>query len=90
MYSFRVGKLALLGGVRVVESVTGRVALVHLQVWRAYRGYSQRELAKRAGVGLATINRLETGVTRANWKTVARLAEGLGIRREQLMHEEPR
>lgn len=66
-----------------------RSGLLHLRAWREWRGLSQRELAARAHVSYTTISRLETGAERANWATLAKLAHGLGISREILLHEEP-
>ncbi len=40
---------------------------------------TQAELAERAGVQRATVNRIETGATAARFATVRRLAEALGV-----------
>ncbi len=66
-----------------------RVGLEHLRAWRVWKGLSQAELAKIAGVAKATITNLETGKTTANFTTVGKLAKALVISREQLLHEEP-
>ena len=47
---------------------------------RARSGLGQRDLAASAGVGLATIARLELGQTRPRPGTVRRLAAALGVR----------
>ncbi len=52
--------------------------------WRLKRAYSQHLLAERAGVGRATIARLEHGAP-ARIGTVRRLAEALGIEPEVLL-----
>jgi transcriptional regulator with XRE-family HTH domain len=45
--------------------------------------FSQEELAERAGVGRATISRLERGGN-ASYETIKRLAEALGTERTRL------
>jgi len=40
---------------------------------------TQAELAARAGIQRATVNRIETGITAARFATVRRLAEALGV-----------
>jgi DNA-binding XRE family transcriptional regulator len=67
-----------------------RAGLTHLRQWREWRGWSQQELGALADVNYVTISRLETGVSRANWETIRKLAHALGITREQLLHEEPK
>ncbi len=66
-----------------------RPALPYLVLWRVWKGYSQRELARQAHVARATITHLETAQGRANFVTVGKLAQALGLTREQLIHEIP-
>lgn len=66
-----------------------RVNLPYLRVWRLWRGLSIRELAKLAGVSVTTISRLENGVSHPNFLTLQRLAKGLDLTREQLLHTTP-
>jgi transcriptional regulator with XRE-family HTH domain len=66
-----------------------RPVLPYLSLWRAWKGYSQRELARQARVARATITHLETSRGHANYVTVAKLAQALGLTREQLLHEIP-
>jgi DNA-binding XRE family transcriptional regulator len=66
-----------------------RTQTPHLQDWRIWKGYSQRELARLAHVARATITHLETTNGRANYVTVAKLAQALNLSREQLLHETP-
>ncbi len=47
---------------------------------RERAGLGQRDLAIAAGVGVATITRLERGQTQARPVTVRRLAAALGVR----------
>ncbi len=47
---------------------------------RERAGLGQRDLADAAGVGTATITRLERGQTQARPVTVRRLAAALGVR----------
>ncbi len=65
-----------------------RPALPHLRAWRVYALLSQKQLADRAGVGVATIIRLERG-EHANYLTVQRLANALGISARRLADEPP-
>ncbi len=66
-----------------------RPALPNLVLWRVWKGYSQRELARQAHVARATIAHLETAQGRANFVTVGKLAQALELTREQLLHEIP-
>ena len=40
---------------------------------------SQEDLAKNAGVAAATVNRLEKGKQKPNFKTIRKLAKALGV-----------
>ena len=46
---------------------------------RMDRLLTQRELAAKAGLTQATVQRIETGATKARISTVRRLAEALGV-----------
>jgi len=50
-----------------------------LRHWRERRGYSVRELAKRAGVGFATVTRIEHGRLSPTVSLLEKLAVALGI-----------
>lgn len=65
-----------------------RVPLSYLRAWREAKLISQGELSERTGVAESTISKLEHG-GRANMRTVGKLAEGLGIARQQLVYEQP-
>jgi transcriptional regulator with XRE-family HTH domain len=54
---------------------------------RKRRGWSQRELAERAGVRRATIVALERGGS-PRLDTLAKLAEAFGVKVTQLLREE--
>lgn len=47
----------------------------HLAAWRESAWLTQRELAKRAGLAVTTVNEIETGKRQPNWKTLRKLAE---------------
>lgn len=64
------------------------IQLPHLQAWRLWKGLLQQELAEQSGVTQATISRIENG-GEARLGTIAKLAKGLGISREQLLHAQP-
>ena len=53
-----------------------RILLRH---WREHRGYSVRELAKRAGVGFVTVSRIENGHMSPTVTMLEKLAKALGI-----------
>ena len=72
----------------MVGQQSTRVALPYLRAWRLGKLLSQRDLAERGGVGASTIIRIEGG-GRANYLTAHRLARGLGIAPEDLLHEPP-
>lgn len=55
-----------------------------LTLGRLYRGYSQRELAERAGFEQTQISRLESGNRRPRPKTVKRLADALDLPGDRL------
>lgn len=50
-----------------------------LRHWREQRGYSVRELAKRAGVGFVTVSRIENGHMSPTVDMLEKLAKALGI-----------
>jgi len=66
-----------------------RAELRHLRAWRLKKLLSQDELSQKSGVAKAAIVRLETGQQHANLATVGKLAAALGIKREQLVYEDP-
>lgn len=47
---------------------------------RRLKGWTQRQLADAAGVGLATVNRLERGLREPRPGTMVRLAQALGVK----------
>lgn len=52
---------------------------VRLRQWRNRRGYSVRELARRAGVGYVTVVRIENGQTSPTVAMLEKLAKALDI-----------
>ena len=52
---------------------------VLLRHWRERRGYSVRELARRAGVGYVTIVRIENDQVSPTVAMLEKLAKALGI-----------
>lgn len=52
---------------------------VLLRHWRERRGYSVRELARRASVGYVTIVRIENGQMSPTVAMLEKLAKALGI-----------
>jgi transcriptional regulator with XRE-family HTH domain len=64
------------------------VPVPNLRLWRVHALLTQHQLAERAGVGTATIARLEMGAG-ANLLTVQRLANALHITTRKLLNETP-
>src|SRR5947209_20587803 len=62
------------------------VRLEGLKTIRAQQAWSQRELARRAGLTWVAINRLETGHASARPTTVAQLAAALGVAPDVLIN----
>jgi transcriptional regulator with XRE-family HTH domain len=52
---------------------------VLLRHWRERRGYSVRELARRAGVGFVTVSRIENGHMSPTVDMLEKLARALRI-----------
>jgi len=57
---------------------------------RQLRALSQRELAQRASLDTATINRIERGKQRPMPRTIRKLADALGVGTEEIMADQPR
>lgn len=58
----------------------GRLVAAH----RKAKGWSQAELAKKAGFGIDMISKIETGVTGARFPTISKLARTLGVKPVEL------
>lgn len=52
---------------------------IRLKEWRHFHELSQRELARKAGLAVSTINALETGKREPNWQTLRKLAAAYGV-----------
>lgn len=65
------------------------MSVAGLENRRSFKGLSQSELARRSGVGRATINKIEKSGT-ASQKTARMLAGALGVGVEDLGQEEQR
>ncbi len=55
---------------------------------RKDRVFSQRELARLAGLTHATVWKLENGPAEAHPRTIRKLAEALGVEPEELLRKE--
>lgn len=64
------------------------VNVERLRELRNLRALSQDELARAAGVGRATLSRIERGETGAHGRTLRKLAEALGVGVEELVGRE--
>ncbi len=66
---------------------------MEVNVWRLkelrkLRALSQEELAESAGIGRATLSRIERGETGAHGRTLRKLAGALGVGVEELVGKE--
>jgi transcriptional regulator with XRE-family HTH domain len=57
----------------------------NLRVLRVLRGFEQRELAQRAGIGYDTISRLENDLQKPRPGSVKKLADALQVPQETLI-----
>ena len=64
--------------------------VLRLRVIRERRGLSLRGLSRAAGVGLATLVRLEAGTYDPRLSTLRKLAKALGVTMCQLLGESPK
>ena len=64
------------------------VFLRNLRAVRVKRFVTQDELSERAGVGVVTISRLESGLQEARISTVRKLAAALGVEPGELVGED--
>jgi len=53
--------------------------MLRIRQLRKRKGVSLRELARRAGVGVATLSRIESGAANPRLSTLLRLAEVLDV-----------
>jgi transcriptional regulator with XRE-family HTH domain len=67
---------------------TIQVDTERLRRLRRERALSQRALAREAGIGLDTVNKLETGLRDALPATLRKLAEALDVEPKELMKGE--
>jgi transcriptional regulator with XRE-family HTH domain len=56
---------------------------------RRERGFTQRDLARKAGVSLTIVASVEEGSLRASAALIVRLAKALGVTPEELLREAP-
>ena len=62
--------------------------LIRTKEWRESRGFTQKELAAEAGVGEATVARIELGASVLP-NTARKLADAMGITVVDLMENPP-
>jgi transcriptional regulator with XRE-family HTH domain len=53
--------------------------MLRIRQLRERKGVSLRELARRAGVGVATLSRIESGEANPRMNTLLQLADALGV-----------
>lgn len=61
------------------------VNVERLKELRRLRALSQEELAEEAGIGRATLSRIERGETGAHGRTLRKLAKVLGVGVEEIV-----
>ncbi len=61
---------------------------MNLKRLRLRKALTQRELAEKSGVALATINRIETGLQKGRISTIRKLAAVLGVDPGELLEEQ--
>lgn len=55
-----------------------------VKAWRTYLGFTQREVAKRAGISQAALSQMEKSTNELRTMTLEKLAHAMGISIEQL------
>ncbi len=63
------------------------VLLVRIRAERDRRGWSQRELARRAGVPQYTVSRYEAGVRKLDLDVLEKLARAFGVPPARLLRQ---
>ena len=67
-----------------------RVLAARMREWLEEKGWTQQDLATRAGLSLATVSNLVRGaVTLPHAKTIKKVADAFGLTPYQLLHEQP-
>jgi transcriptional regulator with XRE-family HTH domain len=69
---------------RIVPKIPPRL---YLKEWRELRGYTQEELADRAGTTQSTIGKYERGERRPDIDVLAAIAEALDLRADDLLRD---
>jgi transcriptional regulator with XRE-family HTH domain len=62
--------------------------LTKLKAVRESKLMTQQELAEAAGVSPTTVSHLETGKASAQFRTIRKLADALGVKPEELLGDE--
>lgn len=60
-----------------------------IKVWREYRGLSQSQLAKAAGISIAYLSQLETGRRKGSTKVLSALAKILELSLDDVVVSQP-
>ncbi len=67
-----------------VVGLTIKQDMTLLRAWREYLGQTQAEVAEKAGITQAALSQMESGESKLRKATRIKLAEAMGINREQL------
>lgn len=60
-----------------------------IKVWREYRGLSQSQLAKAAGISVAYLSQLETGKRKGSTKVLSAIAKVLELSLDDIVVSQP-
>jgi transcriptional regulator with XRE-family HTH domain len=63
---------------------------IRIREWRKRRKLSYRELAKRAGIALSTLYRVESGAASPTVDLLTKLAAALGVHVTELLPRKPK
>ena len=59
--------------------------MIYLKAWREYLGFTQAEVAEKAGISRAALSQMESGESRLRKATREKLAAAMGINASQLL-----
>lgn len=72
----------------VPHTVVGKVikeGQTYLRAWREYLGFTQAEIAEKAGITQAALSQMESGESKLRKATRVKLAAVMGLNEEQLV-----
>jgi DNA-binding XRE family transcriptional regulator len=88
IYAYDEGKASLQAGEELIPSPVVYALLDGenpIRVWRGYRGFTQQQVADKAGISKPYLSQLESGKRRGTTELLKRLARALDVSLEDLM-----